>query len=764
MKYAQIVVFRKLGEFDNELTYKVPDSLVSVLHVGSFVEVPFRSFSLKGVVVEISDILSETLDISKIKEISSVINNILLHPKHIETARFIAGFYHTSMSRSVRLFLPRQIWNGKLDVPTATYYRISELDVILRGDKQKLIFDMIHRSGGVISQSDLKSADGYSSASLKSLLKKGVIEEFNELFFKKFEPKKNILKEPYKVLTSDQKSALNSIFSSKKPILLHGVTGSGKTEIYLRQILDTVKKGKQVILLVPEIALTPQMINYFKEFFGDHIALFHSKLTESARTKEWWKVKSGNAPLVIGSRSAIFAPVTNLGLIIMDEEHEWTYKQESTPYYLTHRVAEEMKRIWDATLILGSATPMAESYQKARVGEYQYLDLKERIHRNDMPKIHIIDLREEFKKKNFSIFSQLLQNKIKERLENKEQIILFVNQRGMANAVVCRDCGYTSKCPNCDISLKLHRYYGYETKNSKLETCLPVGKARNSKEILNSKFEIRNKSEIRNQKSEMLVCHYCGFTKEPELICPECRSPYIKHVGVGTQRVEQEMKRMFPSARTVRADKDTTQKGDGFASIYKDFLEHKYDVLIGTQMIAKGLDFSNVSLIGIILADIGLHIPDFRSSERLFQILTQVSGRCGRGEIAGEVILQTYNPEHPTIQKAASYEYEEFIENELKMRSQLGYPPFNRMIKFTVVGVDKNKLSEHIKIEQEILEDIFKVNDLSVKIVSAPSMVPKMANRYYYHVLLRAENPSMVFKYWKPPRGWRVDVDPVHTT
>lgn len=262
---------------------------------------------------------------------------------------------------------------------------------------------------------------------------------------------------------------------------------------------------------------------------------------------------------------------------------------------------------------------------------------------------------------------------------------------------------------------------------------------------------------------DRLVCHYCTFTKAPEIVCPECSSPYIKHIGVGTQRVEEEMARLFPQARVVRADRDTTQTKEGFKTIYQDFLKHDYDVLIGTQMVAKGLDFSNVSLIGIVLADIGLHRPDFRASERLFQILTQVAGRCGRGEKVGEVVLQTYNPEHPTIKMAADYQYTDFMERELKVRAQLNYPPFNRMVKFTVVGSDPKKLSEHIQQEQEVLEDIFKTNQLEVKILSAPALIPKIADRYYYHVLLRSSDPSIVFKHWKVPRGWRIDVDPVNT-
>ncbi|MCK5610958.1 primosomal protein N', partial [Candidatus Pacearchaeota archaeon] len=347
--------------------------------------------------------------------------------------------------------------------------------------------------------------------------------------------------------------------------------------------------------------------------------------------------------------------------------------------------------------------------------------------REYLPTIQIVDLREEFKKRNFSIFSLVLQNKIKERLENKEQVILFVNQRGMASAVVCRDCGYTERCPHCEVSLKLHRYY-------------------------------------QNTAGERLVCHYCNYSKAPELLCTECQSPYIKHMGVGTQRVEEDLKKMFPDVRTVRADRDTTASGEGFAGIYRDFLDHQYDVLIGTQMIAKGLDFAKVSLIGIVLADVGLHIPDFRSSERLFQIITQVSGRCGRREKSGEVILQTYNPDHSTFKKVASYDYKGFIEKELEMREELNYPPFNQMIKFTVVGDDPKKLTNHIQTEQEVLEDIFKVNNLPVKILSAPALIPKMSNRYYYHVLLRAEDPTIIFKHWKIPRGWRVDIDPIHTT
>ena len=728
MKYAQVVILKKLGGFDDELTYRIPDPFHLKCNVGSFVEVPFQNRGLKGIVVKITKDIDPGIDKNKIKDVLNVISNLTITEKHINLARFISSYYQTSMARAMRLFLPKKLWSGNLNTPTKTVYKLIDANVSLKGEKQKRLIEIIMTNGGIMTLPDLrKHSIEFSLNTIKSLVKKDVIKEITEPLFIPFDWNQNIFKESDITLNRDQADALKQINQSSKPVLLHGVTGSGKTEVYLRKILETINNGKQVILLVPEIALTPQMVNYFKGYLKDNISVFHSKLTDSERALEWWKVKLDHCPLIIGSRSAIFAPVSNPGLIILDEEHEWTYKQESTPYYETHRIAEEMSKLWNANLIFGSATPKAESYKKAGEGEYVYLHLPERIHKNDMPKIHVVDLREEFKKRNFSIFSLQLQNKIKERLSKNEQIILFVNQRGMANAVTCRDCGYTETCPNCDISLKLH---------NNVETRLIAS----------------------------LRCHYCNFSKDPEIICPECKSTYIKHIGVGTQRVEQEMHRLFPDARVVRADSDTTRGNTGFSDIYRDFTEHKYDVLIGTQMIAKGLDFAKVSLIGIVLADIGLHIPDFRSSERLFQILTQVAGRCGRREQAGEVVLQTYNPDHRTIKKVASYEYSDFIENELKIRSKLNYPPFHRMIKFTVVGSDIDKLTKHIEFQQETLEDIFKINDLKVKIISAPAGLSKKANFYYYNVLLRAENPNIIFSHWKPPKGWRIDVDPVHTT
>jgi primosomal protein N' (replication factor Y) len=724
MNYAQIVVFHKITGFDDVLTYLVPEDLEPCCAPGQAVLVPFRNKTGIGIIYKITDDLPPDADKSKIRPISKVLPHLKFEKPVLHVARMIAEYYQTKLSRSLRLFLP-SIIEKRPDLPVAAYYSLTKNDVTVRGVKQKAVVQALQNRDSGMPEADLKnSIEGLTGATLNSLIKAGIIEKKSEpLFHPPGREDFSDISFNFS-LTEKQTEVLGRIENTDKPVLLHGVTGSGKTEIYLRLIAKTIQRGRQAIMLVPEIALTPQMVDYFKKYFGGHMALFHSRLTDAQRANEWWKVKCGQARLVIGSRSAIFAPVSDLGVLIIDEEHEWTYKQESTPYYTTHRIAEELCKLHKSRLVLGSATPRAESFLKSRKGEYEYLELPDRISENSMPKIHIIDLREEFHKKNFSIFSLALQNKIRQRLEAKEQIILFVNQRGLSRAVVCRDCGHTEKCPQCEISLKVHR--------------TPSG-------------------------LERYKCHYCDFYKDPVIVCPQCKSPYIKQIGVGTQRVEDEVHKLFPQAKTLRADQDTTTSS-GFEPIYRHFLEGDADVLIGTQMVAKGLDFHRVTLVGIILADIGLSVPDFRSHERVFQLIIQVAGRCGRGKNPGEVVLQTYQPDHFAIQKAAVYDYTGFMENELKYRKNLGYPPYGKLIKFTVVGADEGKLSDHIQVEKETLEDIFKVNNLDVKIVSAPAMVPKISNLYHRHILLRSDKPEIVFKHWKTPKGWRIDVDPIHTS
>jgi primosomal protein N' (replication factor Y) len=666
MSYVLVSILKRPGEFDQPLTYEVPPELVSECQAGRGVSVPLRGKQVRGLIVGVMRDLSEP--IKDVKPVTELIPELVLSPRSVKLAGMIAAYYQCSLLRALKLFIPKFLWQGK--------------------GKRIL---------GDIEKADYKRPD---------------VSRFPLVDFE-FE------------LTSDQQDALDNIRTADKPVLLHGVTGSGKTEIYLRAILDAVRQGKQAILLVPEIALTPQTIGYFEKYFGEHLALFHSKLSDGERLREYIKVQSGYAPLVIGSRSAVFAPADELGLVILDEEHEWTYKQESSPYYESHTVAGMLSALSGCRIVFGTATPRLETFHKAGEGEYEYIRLPHRINKTALPEVRIVDLREELQRKNYSIFSGLLFSKIKDRLEKGEQVILFVNQRGVARAVMCRDCGQSLMCPACEVSLKLHGgSYG---------------------------------------SASFLLCHYCAYRCEPKLSCAACGSVNIKQVGIGTERVEEEVLKAFPQARVVRADKDTTSDKPGFEPIYQAFKKREYDILVGTQMVAKGLDFPDVTLIGIILADIGLHIPDFRSHERLFHLITQVAGRAGRGTAAGEVILQTYQPEHHAIQKAANYEYEDFIERETMYRKKLKYPPFTSFIKFTVTGADGEKLEKHVRTEVEVMEDIFKMNGLDFTVSAAPAMIPKVGPFYYYHVLVRGEDPGLIFRHWKMPKGWRADVDPIHT-
>ncbi len=666
MKYAEVVLLKKPGAFDTPLTYLISEKLNNKLKVGMGVLVPLKDREARALIVNFSD--NEVITKTPIKEIADVIEDFWIPEPSLKLAKFVSGYYKCSLLRAVKLMLPTHLWKGTGKRIMASYKK-----------------------------------------------------EFNGQRGKTFK-----ISQPKTVLNEAQKLALNKIAKSEKPSLLHGVTGSGKTEVYLRLILDQAKSNKQSLLLLPEIVLTPQMIDFFSEYFEDGIAVFHSKLSAGERLKNWLKVRDGHVPLIIGSRSAIFAPYKDLGLIIMDEEHEWTYKQESSPYYQTHQVAEAYKEINNTKIVFGTATPRLETLHRAKIGEYELVKLENRFNNFELPFIEVVDLREEFKRKNYSIFSHALHKKILDRLEKKEKIILFVNQRGVARAVVCRDCGKSVDCPNCDISLKLH----------------------------NPSYN----------EPASLKCHYCNFKSVPKSRCEHCQSVNIRHVGVGTQRVEQELLKAYPGISVIRADRDTTSEKEGFKPIYEAFKAGEHDVMVGTQMVAKGHDFDQVTLIGIILADIGLHVPDFRSHERLFHLITQVSGRAGRGKKAGEVVLQTYQPKHHAIAMAANYAYDEFAENELSFRKRLSYPPFSQMIKFTVLGKDPDKLKEHIQVEKEVLEDVLHLNKLEAKIMSAPAMIFRVGDFFHHHVIVQTPDSKKLLSKWVYPKSWRIDIDPVHTT
>ncbi len=547
----------------------------------------------------------------------------------------------------------------------------------------------------------------------------------------------------------------NGLEAAKSQVfLLHGVTGSGKTEIYLRALAKVLEQGGQGIALVPEIALTPQTIRRFAARFPDRLAVVHSKLSTGERYDEWRRIRDGRADVVIGPMAAIFAPLPRLRLIVLDEEHEWTYKHQEMPRYHTRDVAVKLGELTGALVILGSATPDLTSYYRAQRGEYTLLELPQRImghqrsieqqkkklrvgHRQeqvktlgpgyedarymDLPPVEVVDLRAELRAGNRSAFSRALQSAMHVALAAGEQVILFLNRRGAATFVMCRDCGYVIKCPGCDIPLTYH-------------------------------------TDI-----EYLLCHRCNFQCSVPRICPDCGSKRIKFFGIGTQKVEQIVRKLFPQARTLRWDRDVTGGKGAHEQILSKFVNHEADVLIGTQMIAKGLDLPLVTLVGVITADTGLRLPDFRASERTFQLLTQVAGRAGRSILGGKVIIQTYAPQHFCIQAASHHDYRGFYRQELEFRRQQGYPPFNRLVKLLFVDKSARRCEEEPERLRRLLDSsIARLGIPDVDIIGpTPCFIGRIRGRYRWQIVVRGLNPTELLADLYLPPGWRVDVDPV---
>jgi primosomal protein N' (replication factor Y) len=542
-------------------------------------------------------------------------------------------------------------------------------------------------------------------------------------------------------LTADQQRAAEAVCAAldrrrepdppaKDVFLLHGVTGSGKTEVYLAALDRAVALGKRGIVLVPEIALTPQTVRRFAERFPGRVAVMHSGLSLGQHFDIWHEVREGRYDVVIGARGALFAPMPDVGLVIMDEEHEWTYKQQdASPRYHARRAAEEFCRLTGAVLVLGSATPDVESHFAAQSGRYHLLELPERLLQADdgsvrpgpLPEVDVVDLREELKSGNRSIFSRELSRAIRTALDANEQVMLFLNRRGTASFVQCRDCGHVPECKSCAAALTFHG------------------------------------------PQERLVCHYCGRRYPVPAICPECGGRRIRQVGLGTERVEEEARAEFAGARTVRWDRDVTRGRGSHETILAKFLAHEADILIGTQMIAKGLDIPLVTLVGVVSADVALHLPDFRAGERTFQLLEQVAGRAGRGERGGRVIIQTYTPDHYAIEAAAAHDYHSLYERELEFRRRMGYPPLGRLVRMTFAHTNADyaqrqaaAMTNRLREEQQRLG----VPNLDV-LGPAPAFVPRLRGRYRWNVILRGSEPTVLLRDEPLPRGWTVDVDPV---
>ncbi|MDR1473869.1 MAG: primosomal protein N' [Lactobacillales bacterium] len=549
-----------------------------------------------------------------------------------------------------------------------------------------------------ISTKELKSLN-LKPVTLKTAEKAGWIRLIEKEVYRN--PFMDLKIKPIKPFTLNKEQALakqkfvESMHKKEaKVYLLEGITGSGKTEVYLQTIAECLAKGKTAMMLVPEIALTPQMVRRFRERFGDQIAVLHSALSIGERYDEWRKIERDEVHIVIGARSAVFAPLKNIGIIILDEEHETTYKQDTNPRYHTRDIAIWRSKFHHCPVILGSATPSLESRARAQKKVYELLHLTKRANTSAcLPTVAIVDFRKALGTGGSQNFTPLLLEKIKDRLAKNEQVVLLLNRRGYSSFMMCRDCGYVLHCPNCDISLTLHM----------------VTKA--------------------------MKCHYCGHEESVPISCPSCKSNHIRYYGTGTQKVEEELQKLITEAKILRMDQDNTRKKGAHEKLLKQFADHKFDILLGTQMIAKGLDFENVTLVGVLNADTALNLPDFRASEKTFQLLTQVSGRAGRGTKAGEVIIQTFNPEHYAIQLSKNHDYEAFYQKEMQMRHFAGYPPFFYTVQLTVSHKEENEAVKQIYRIAKALQR--KISSSTKLLGPVPKTVMRVNNRYYYRILIK---------------------------
>jgi len=563
-----------------------------------------------------------------------------------------------------------------------------------------------------LSLADLVNFSGGNYQAVKALEAKGFIEIFDQVVYREVSHNREMMqKNPDTiVLTDQQESVLRELSKGIdtnvfQQYLLFGVTGSGKTEVYIRTIKKALENGKNSIMLVPEISLTPQLVSRFSARFGDDIAIIHSGLSLSEKYDQWKKIREGQARIVIGARSAIFAPLENVGVIIMDEEHEQSYKSEMTPRYTTHEVAEYLARQHNAILLFASATPSISTYYKVEKGDLKLLELTKRYNDMPAPGVKIVDMRKELEDGNKSVLSRALKEEISKNLENKEQTILFLNRRGFSTFVSCRECGFVAECPNCSISLTYHK------------------------------------------NDNTLKCHYCGHTVKNYTLCPSCGSRYIRYFGGGTQKVEDEIKKIFPNASTIRMDVDTTGKKNGHANILHRFESEKIDIMIGTQMVTKGLDFPNVTLVGVISADTILNIDDFRAGERTFSIIEQVSGRAGRAEKPGRSIIQTYSPENNAIKLAKEHNYIEFYKKEISARGALWYPPFCQIT--SVIFSSKNEFSA-AKCARCFAKSMMPAKEILAKLQilgPIPAYVSRVKNHYIYRLTIKCENNDDLNEY-----------------
>lgn len=770
-------------------TYSIPVGLE--VQPGNIVIVPFGTQQLSGIVISFTSQIPTNLTPDKIREIKEVISEKFLTPTYLQLLQQVANYYCTPLIKVIRATMPpgllpksqeriRLAENIPADaslflrsksaqdilklLQTSPSKNLSKktikekikgadyglTDLLKRGlvesyqesakpikakkqlavtlindafttdltAKQREVLNLLRRVGGEMWLRELLEQTKFTQSVVKNLVEKGCVD-INE---------KEKLRAPLlptqtpdepKTLTPHQKQALDIIknITGYGQILLHGVTGSGKTEIYLQTIAPILKSGKSALVLVPEIGLTPQLTDRFRARFGDKVFVYHSALSAGERYDTWRQMLQEEAKIIIGTRSAIFSPLPNLGLIVLDEEYDSSFKQDQpAPTYHARTVAKWRAQLTNCPLILGSATPSIETWLEIPLKNSQisatpppntyYLSLPQRVHARPLPPISIIDMRQQLRDGNRSIFSRPLQDALRQLQDTKQQGILFIHRRGHSTFVSCRSCGYVIECPNCDVSLAYHCQD--ETDTSSLSTF-----------------------------NGILRCHYCGYNALQPARCPQCESPYFKFFGSGTQRIEQELTKQFPQLRVIRFDSDTTRTKDAHRQIFTRFSNGEADLLIGTQMLTKGLDLPQVTLVGVIAADGLLNLPDYRASERAFQTLTQVAGRAGRGNDPGKVIIQTYTPEHPVIEAVQRHDYNGFIQAELKERAALGYPPYGRLILLRLSGVSETDTEQTAQRVAELLETTTSISINCEILGPAPAPVMRVANRYRWHILLK---------------------------
>ena len=719
---AKVLVQISNKNVDKTFDYIIPNNLLDKIKIGIRVVVPFANQTLEGFVLEISNNKDTDLELKEVIDI--VDQDVVLNSELLELGKTMKDNLLCTLISCYQAMLPKALKakhgvniNKKID----TYVVLGDVSDTKLNNKQLEIINVVKDNNRVL-KSELNKI---SVSSVKTLITKGILKEEKE---EKYRLDHNTLICEKYPLTDFQQEAVDKILNKKdtnSTFLLHGVTGSGKTEIYMEIIERLMNEDKSSIVLVPEISLTEQIVNRFKKRFSTNIAILHSRLSDGEKYDEYRRIYRGEVKIVIGARSAIFAPLKNIGAIIIDEEHTDSYKQENNPKYNALDIAKERCKYHNALLILGSATPTLESYARAQKGIYNLIELKTRVNGKTLPSIEIVDMNKELGRKKGS-FSKKMIDSINEVLNRNEQVILLLNRRGYSSFVSCKNCGNTIKCPNCDISLTYHK------------------------------------------TSNTLRCHYCGYGTKLDKMCSSCHEEAMSTMGTGTEKVEEELEKLFPNKKVIRMDLDTTSKKGSHEKIIKAFEEHQYDILLGTQMIAKGLDFSNVTLVGVINADTSLNIPDFRSSENTFDLLCQVAGRSGRGEKAGKVIIQTFNPDHYAIKYAKTHDYLGFYNKEMEIRKKLGYSPYYFITSIKI----SSKVYEEARNVSGVVGSYLRSN-LENIIILGPSVanIFKINNTYNFQIIIKykqcdnlKEILNNLLEHYKTNNKVKIDIDfnPIH--